>query len=732
MKLLVIGHSYALAFAQSKYVAMKRLDPSLRVRIVAPPEFGHVFMRYHHSRHPDLGADEALAIPTILGRTHMTYALHPWRLWKLLREFAPDHVHIEEDPHSLVGTEAVTLTRMACPRATLSFFIWDNLARTLRFPLNSVKKGVTWYSLARAVLVVCGNSEAEHLLRTVKGYRGRTAVLPQVGLDPDDYVGSPPAAVRAQLPAIPGEPLIGFIGRWVPEKGLIVLLEALSRLQHLKWRLLVVGNGPLKDDVQRRWRPLFGERLLSLEAVPHGDLPGYFKCLDIFVLPSYRAHSWKEQFGLTLAQAMMAGVACVGSSSGAIPEVLGGAGMIVPERDVAGLARALEVVIRSESVRQSLGEKAKVLALKRYTNEVVAGGYLSAFRATARGQSSVGIRPRAANKPKVGIILPVRNNARFIRQALESALNQSYSNIEILVVDGASTDGTQDVVRSFSSVRLVSEPDRGQAEATNKGIDRTDSDILVVLCGDDVLHPDGVKVAMETFAAHPDADIVFGQVGKIDQFGNWISPGDRFGDFDVKKVLLHNARFPYISYPSTTAFIRRSLLTRTGFRFDETIRTCPDFDMWLQLGSRGKVVYVPEVLACWREHPESTTVSFGLREVVVESKRRALDKFFGDQSIAAAVDLRKLEPAAYAMLEIADSACYLIRHGSAIKGFAEALTAVKNAPRLLAYPYVYGLLSRALVIRVLKAAKLYNFARTTRMRLARFRGVREPRDPAGA
>lgn len=380
MRLLVVGHTYLTAFSQRKYVAMKRLDPALQVRIVTPPEIGHVFMRYRHERHPALSQEETIAIPTIFGQTHMTYVLSPARLWTVLHQFIPDHIHIEEDSHSLAGVEAVSLARLACPDATISFFIWDNLARTPRFPLNVVKQAFTQYSLARATLVVCGNAEAESLLRKAKGYTGRTAVLPQVGLDLEDYATPPRAEIRAALSVVPGELWVGFVGRFVPEKGLIVLLEALSRLQHLRWRLLLVGDGPLRDDVETRWQSMLGSRLLFVSAVPHVAVPDYLKCLDIFVLPSYRTDAWKEQFGLTLAEAMMAGVACIGSSSGAIPEVIGGAGVVVQERDVGSLCQALERVISSETTRQGLKDKARSFALKHYTNSVVAARYLELFQ----------------------------------------------------------------------------------------------------------------------------------------------------------------------------------------------------------------------------------------------------------------------------------------------------------------------------------------------------------------
>src|SRR5258708_4125065 len=257
MKLLVVGHSYVTSFAQAKYAAMKRLDPALQLRIVTPPDIGHFAARQTHRRHDGLRADEAVPIRRVFGRSHMTYVLDPRRLGQLMAEFAPTHVHIEEDPHALAGVETVMLAhRAAAP--ILSFFIWDNLHREPRFPMGLVKRVLTGYALHRADLVVCGNREAERLLRGPKGFRGRTLVAPQVGLDPEAYAAPPDPSVRAKFPA--GDaPLIGFLGRLVPEKGLQTLFDALRSLLHLPWRLAVVGDGPLKRTVRDEWPAAFGD-----------------------------------------------------------------------------------------------------------------------------------------------------------------------------------------------------------------------------------------------------------------------------------------------------------------------------------------------------------------------------------------------------------------------------------------------------------------------------------------
>lgn len=379
MKLLVVGHTYIMSFYQSKYVAMKQLDPDLQLRLIVPHEVPHVFMTYKPETNPGLEPEEVAPLPAILNQSHMTRILHPACLAALMRTFNPDHVHIEEDPHSLVGVETVFLARRVCRRATISFFVWDNLARTPRFPLNVIKRAFTRYSLARCGLVVCGNTEGQRLLREAKGYTGPSLVLPQVGLDPDEYM----APLSPDLPELLAKrndaPLIGFLGRLVPEKGVLLLLEALSRLHGLKWRLLLVGNGALRGVIRDHWQKRFGDHLIMMDPITHEAVSQYLRCLDIFVLPSYSIPTWKEQFGLILAQAMMAGVACIGSSSGAIPEVLGPGGLIFKERDVDDLTCALKRILESEGLRRGLGDKARPFALQRYTNPTVAMAYLMAF-----------------------------------------------------------------------------------------------------------------------------------------------------------------------------------------------------------------------------------------------------------------------------------------------------------------------------------------------------------------
>lgn len=376
MRLLVVGNSYVTAFAQRKYVELKRQCPTLELRLLTPSAMPHVFQRYEREIAPGLSADEVVDIREFFGRSHMTYVLDPLRFVWVLREFKPDRIHIEEDPHSMVGVEAVFLARLFCPSAKIGFFIWDNLARVPRFPLNLVKRLLTRYCLNRAELVVCGNAEAESLLREQKGYAGRVAVVPQLGLEPEPYLTPPNRDIKEELSIPPGVPLIGFLGRLIPEKGVLVLLEAFQRLAHVDCRLLIVGSGPLEGEIAGTWQAALGERLLFRKAVPRDDVPEYMKALDLLVLPSYGAPRWKEQFGMVLPMAMLAGVPCVGSSSGAIPEVMGPGGLVFREKDIGELVSVLERLLTDAGLRRSLAAAGREYALRFYTHEAVAKAYL--------------------------------------------------------------------------------------------------------------------------------------------------------------------------------------------------------------------------------------------------------------------------------------------------------------------------------------------------------------------
>jgi glycosyltransferase involved in cell wall biosynthesis len=229
-------------------------------------------------------------------------------------------------------------------------------------------------------LVVCGNQEAQRLLGYAKKYHGPSAVLPQFGIEYEKYQRNAKPEIARRVARQVGTPVIGFMGRLVPEKGILLLCEALDGVKHLPWKLVIVAGGPLEEDLQERWKPLFGDRLLLLGSGARADLPDYLKCLDILVVPSLSTPHWKEQFGYILVEAMASGVAVIGSSSGAIPEGIGDAGMVFPEGDVSRLREALTLLLQSIEKRNELSRLGRERAQKLFSHEAVSASYMKLFQ----------------------------------------------------------------------------------------------------------------------------------------------------------------------------------------------------------------------------------------------------------------------------------------------------------------------------------------------------------------
>jgi len=194
--------------------------------------------------------------------------------------------------------------------------------------------------------------------------------MPLVGLDQRYFHPRPAPELRARL-GLSG-PVIGYVGRLSPEKGVDILLQAAARLT-LPAQLLIVGDGPDKAALRSLADTLdFGERCVFADAVNYDQVAYYLNLLDVLVLPSRTTLHWKEQFGRVLMEAMGCRVAVVGSASSAILEVIGEAGQTFPEGDVDSLASALDRLITDPAARQSLAERGYQRALAHYTTERIA------------------------------------------------------------------------------------------------------------------------------------------------------------------------------------------------------------------------------------------------------------------------------------------------------------------------------------------------------------------------
>jgi glycosyltransferase involved in cell wall biosynthesis len=359
MRVLMISKALVVGAYQKKCEELARL-PGMDLHVVVPPAWQEPGGRRLDLERAFTQGYE-LSVEPIALNGHFHLHVYPG-LRRRLRALRPDIVHIDEEPYNLATWQALALGRSVGARCL--FFTWQNLYRRYPEPWRAVESHV----LAQADYAIAGNAEAVEVLRR-KGYQGPAAVIPQFGVDPSVYR---PLEREGREGAGSGTFTIGYLGRLVEEKGLLVLLHALAQIEG-EWRLEVVGGGPLESrmvavahDLGIRQRVVFGA------GVPSAQVPELLNGWDCLVLPSLTRSNWKEQFGRVLVEAMACQAPVVGSDSGEIPNLVGDAGLIVPEGNVSALAGALRRLRDDPVLRASLGMAGRARVLARYTQQKIA------------------------------------------------------------------------------------------------------------------------------------------------------------------------------------------------------------------------------------------------------------------------------------------------------------------------------------------------------------------------
>jgi glycosyltransferase involved in cell wall biosynthesis len=203
--------------------------------------------------------------------------------------------------------------------------------------------------------------------------------------------------------------------------------------------------------------------------------------------------------------------------------------------------------------------------------------------------------------PSISVVTPVYNSARYLPHALDSVSRLTVPH-EHIVVDGGSTDDTVALLeaRNDPGLRWISEPDRGQTDAVNKGFSRAEGDLLAWLNGDDELISDAVDRAVAFLERHPEVGAVFGGMHVIDEEGT-VRRRYQPGRYSWRRYLVMG---DYIPTPSI--IFRRSLYDEVG-ALDETYVDAADYDFYLRLFDSCRVERRPEALIRFRYHPESKT-----------------------------------------------------------------------------------------------------------------------------
>ncbi len=327
--------------------------------------------------------------------------------------------------------------------------------------------------------------------------------------------------------------------------------------------------------------------------VPDNEVALLFRNATALVFPSLF-----EGFGMPVLEAFGFGCPVISSNAASLPELADDAAILVDPHSAEELARAMAAIADDKALRVSLIAKGTE-RLQFYSWEKSASILREAFE---RVQERNVLVETTEPPPLVSIVTPSFNQGRFIARTIESVFSQTYPNIEYRVVDGGSTDSTLEVLRSYGDkLNWVSEPDRGQAHAINKGLAQSTGQILSYLNSDDTLTPDAVETVVKRFRAQPDV-MIYGDADYIDVEDKITGayPTEQFSS----RRLLENC---FICQPA--AFWSAYAARKIG-PFDESLQYVMDYDYWLRMAMAGvPILHVPVKLANSRLYPETKTLS---------------------------------------------------------------------------------------------------------------------------
>jgi L-malate glycosyltransferase len=385
MRILVASHTYIVDLNCEKLRALSRLEPGIEVTVVVPKRWrpGGVQNKIIETEYRDEGAFKIVPVSNF-SQNQQGLLTFGFDLISLLQQFRPHIIQVEQGSRGLAYTQMIALNQLLGLQAKNVFFTWWNLPYQLKLPVALLEK----YNLSNSHGIICGNQDGAEVLRQ-KGYQNKIKVMPQLGVDESLFTPEIQPKLAAKLGILESEFVVGFVGRFVPEKGLLTLLQALISIKDKPWKLLLLGRGELHTELLKiAAQNNIQERVIIIESVPHDVVPQYINLMNTLVLPSETTYKfktltavgWKEQFGHVLIEAMACKVPVIGSNSGEIPHVIGDAGLVFPEGDISALANCLTQLIENREFANNLGEIGYKKAMNQYTNKALAQQQLDFYQ----------------------------------------------------------------------------------------------------------------------------------------------------------------------------------------------------------------------------------------------------------------------------------------------------------------------------------------------------------------
>lgn len=414
-----------------------------------------------------------------LGRHPALFVYDPRPLWRLLGQ-RWDVLDLHEEPFALATAEVLALR--ALRRSTVPYCLYSaqNIDKRYPPPFRWLER----WALRHASAVSVCNAEAGEIV-TRKGLTGR-AVLIGLGVDPEAFAPGP-----ERPPSPDGTVRVGYGGRLAPHKGVDVLLEAVAADRRL--HLVVAGAGPQDAELRARaGRPDLAGRVEFAGAVSKPDLPDLYRGLDVLAIPSLTTAGWIEQFGRVAVEAMACGTPVVASDSGALPDVVRGAGLLAPPGDPTALAEALGRAGTDKRLSATMRREG-IARAREFGWDRIGETYVELYQ-------SMGARGQATPSSPPEVVVVAYHHAQMLRRTL-----QPLTHLPVTVVDNSSDPDVRAVCTELGVRYLDPGHNGGFAAGVNHALaDRLAPDTDVLLLNPDaVIDEAGIRELHTALRADP-------------------------------------------------------------------------------------------------------------------------------------------------------------------------------------------------------------------------------------
>jgi len=363
IRVVRIAHASLTPALRGRERGLAKRFPQIEMEVITPPRWRETDV--------DVKTVPDDLFPVRTARTFFSkhiqlFAYDPLPIIEAFRRHRPHIIDMDHEPYSVQCAEIITLRNWFAPNTPIVMQTAQNILKKYPPPFSFLEKRAF-----RQVSAAYMCSETVREVLETKGFRKPMRIAP-FGVDLE--------AFRPIERAV-GDPfVIGYVGRLLPAKGLLLLIDALAEIKNENWGLLIVGDGPEKPEMERKLAEygLLG-RCEFTGAIPYEETPEYFQKLDVLVVPTKTTNKIREQFGRVIVEAMACQIPVIGSTCGAIPEVIADAGLVFPENDSKALAEQIRRIMKDENLRRRLAQAGRKRVEKHYTWERVAEKIFAAY-----------------------------------------------------------------------------------------------------------------------------------------------------------------------------------------------------------------------------------------------------------------------------------------------------------------------------------------------------------------